>query len=156
GLTGAIDAARLALAEELAEPGYHAQGLPALRQRIADRFTARGLPTTPEQILVTSGAHHAFVLVLRMLAAPGDRVLVELPTYPNALDAIRAAHAVPVSVAMTEEGWDLDGIEAALRQAAPRLAYLIVDFQNPSGFRLDTDGRRRLAAALRRGRTPAV
>jgi DNA-binding transcriptional MocR family regulator len=156
GLAGAVDAARLALAGQLAEPGYHAQGLPALRARIADWFTARGLPTAPGQILVTSGAHHAFVLVLRMLANPGDRVLVELPTYPNALDAIRTAHATPVPVAMTDEGWDLDGIEAALRQAAPRLAYLIVDFQNPSGFRLDAEGRRRLAAALRRARTPAV
>jgi DNA-binding transcriptional MocR family regulator len=53
-------------------------------------------------------------------------------------------------------GWDLDGIEVALRQAAPRLAYLIVDFQNPTGHRLDSANRERLATALRRTRTPAV
>jgi DNA-binding transcriptional MocR family regulator len=57
---------------------------------------------------------------------------------------------------MTNDGWDLDGMEATLRQAAPRLAYLIVDFHNPTGHRLDTAGRQRLAAAFRRARTPVV
>ncbi len=105
-------------------------------------------------MLVTNGAHHGFAMALRLLVGPGDRVLIEQPTYPNAIEAIRAAHAIPVPVAMTEDGWDLDGVEATLRQAAPRLAYLIVDFQNPTGFRLDEAGRDRLGAALRRAQDP--
>jgi len=156
GIEAAVDAARPRLAAELAGHGYYELGLPALRARIAERFTTRGLPTTADQVLVTNGSHHVLALALRMLAGPGDRVLIEHPTYPNSIDAIRAAHAVPVPVAMTEDGWDIDGIEMALRQAAPRLAYLIVDYQNPTGFRLDAAGRERLAAALRRTRTPAV
>jgi DNA-binding transcriptional MocR family regulator len=83
----------------------------------------------------------------------------EQPTYPNALEAIRAAHAITVPVALDAtggHGWDIAGIEAALSQAAPRLAYLIVDFQNPTGLRLDADGRERLASALARARTPVV
>ncbi|HEY8372123.1 MAG TPA: PLP-dependent aminotransferase family protein [Pseudonocardiaceae bacterium] len=155
-VASAIDTARLRLPELLGGTGYHLQGLTVLRERIAARFTARGLPTTPDQILVTSGAQHAFVLVLHLLAGPGDRVLVEHPTYPNALEAVRAHHAHPVPVAMADEGWDLDALEATLRQTAPRLAYLIPDFQNPTGLRLDAEGRERLAAALRRSRTPAV
>ena len=43
--------------------------------------------------MVTAGAQHALTLLLRLLAGPGDRVLVEHPTYPNALDAIRAIGA---------------------------------------------------------------
>jgi DNA-binding transcriptional MocR family regulator len=156
GIAAAVDAARPRLAAELTGHGYYEAGLPELRERIAARFTARGLPTTPDQVLVTNGSHHVLAMAMRMLAGPGDRVLIEQPTYPNAIDAIRAAHAIPVPVAMAEDGWDLDGIEVALRQAAPRLAYLIVDFQNPTGHRLDSANRERLATALRRGRTPAV
>jgi DNA-binding transcriptional MocR family regulator len=159
GMIGAVDAARLGLADHLGSHGYQERGLLGLRERIARRYTERGLPTTAAQVMVTNGAHHAFVLVLRMLAGPGDRVLVDQPTYPNALEAIRAAHAIPVPVALDptgERGWDVAGIDAALRQAAPRFAYLVVDFQNPTGLRLDTGGRERLAAVLSRARTPVV
>jgi DNA-binding transcriptional MocR family regulator len=156
GIATAVAAAQPRLAAELSGNGYYELGLPELRQRIAERFTARGLPTTADQVLVTNGSHHVLAMALRMLTGPGDRVLIEQPTYPNAIDAIRAAHAIPVPVAMTDDGWDLDGIEVALRQAAPRLAYLVVDFQNPTGFRLDEAGRARLGAALKRTRTPVV
>ncbi|VVJ23965.1 Transcriptional regulator [Amycolatopsis camponoti] len=159
GLAAAVDAARVGLADHLGDHGYQERGLLGLREKIARRYTERGLPTTPAQVMVTNGAHHAFVLVLRMLAGPGDRVLVEQPTYPNALEAIRAAHAIPVPVALDPtgaRGWDIAGVDAALRQANPRFAYLVVDFQNPTGLRLDTEGRRRLGTVLARARTPVV
>ncbi|MGW4484002.1 MocR-like transcription factor YczR [Amycolatopsis sp. NPDC004368] len=157
GLINAVDAARRDLVEHLSGNGYLTGGLPLLRERIAERYTARGLPTAPEQVMVTAGAYSAFVLCLRMLAGPGDRVLLEQPTYPNAIDAVRAAHALPVPVALHPvRGWDLTGIEAALRQAAPRFGYLVVDFQNPTGLRLDAAGRERLGGLLARSRTPVV
>jgi DNA-binding transcriptional MocR family regulator len=156
GLTAAAEAALPRLAAELTTHGYHEQGLPDLRERLARRYTERGLPTTPDQILVTSGAHAAFAMALRLFVGPGDRVLIEQPTYCNAIEAIRAAHAIPVPVAMADDGWDIEGVEATLRQSAPRLAYLIVDFQNPTGHRLDAAGRQRLATAFRRARTPVV
>lgn len=157
GLVPAVDAARRRLVDHLGENGYHVLGLRILRERIARRYTERGLPTNPDQVMVTNGAHHAFVQILRMLTGPGDRVLVEQPTYPNTLEAIRAAHAVPVPTALDPvAGWDIVGIEATLRQASPRLAHVVVDFQNPTGLRLDGEGRERLAAALSRARTPVV
>lgn len=157
GMLPAVDAARCRLVGELSGHGYSDRGLPELRERIAERYTVRGLPTTPEQIMVTNGAHHAFVLALRTFIGPGDRILVEQPTYPNALEAVRAAHAIGVPVPVdAEHGWDIAGLEAALRQAAPRLAYLIVDFHNPTGLRMDAEDRQRLGSVLARSRTPAV
>ncbi|RZQ64467.1 PLP-dependent aminotransferase family protein [Amycolatopsis suaedae] len=156
GLVPAFDAARQRLPEQLSKTGYTGLGLLDLRERVAQRYTDRGLPTTPDQVMITNGALHAFVLALRLLAGPGDRVLVEQPSYPSAFEAIRAAHAVPVPVALGERGWDLAGIEAALRQAGPRLAFLIPDFQNPTGLRLDAEGRERIGTALARARTPVV
>jgi DNA-binding transcriptional MocR family regulator len=155
-MMAAVEVAARRLPALLGGHGYQPQGLPELRAAVAARFQARGLPTTADQIVVTTGAHHAFVLILRLLVHPGDRVLLEQPTYPNALDAIRASFARPVGVAMTDDGWCLDGIDAALRQSAPRLAYFVPDFHNPTGHRMDADTRARLAAALRRTRTMAV
>ncbi|OZM70315.1 GntR family transcriptional regulator [Amycolatopsis antarctica] len=172
GLTAAVDRSRRHLGEELARHGYCDLGLRDLRERIAERYTARGLPTTRKQVMITNGAHQAFVVALRMLAGPGDRVLVEQPSYPNALEAIRASHAITVPVGIgpfigdaegpgevataIPAGWDFAGIEAALRQAGPRLAYLNVDFHNPTGLRLDAEGRQRLGSVLARSRTPTV
>lgn len=155
-LCAAVDRARVRLPEHLTGHGYQPHGLPLLRERIAERFTQRGLPTTPEQVLVTHGAQHAFALVLRMLVSPGERVLVEHPTYPNALEALRGLHARPVAVPMVEDGWDLELLAATLRQTSPRLAYLLPDFHNPTGVRLDAEGRARLARALARTCTNAV
>lgn len=156
GLAAVAEAVRPAFAAQLADHGYHPQSLLELRRRIAERFAARGLPTTPEQILVTHGAQHAFALVLRTVTSPGDRVLVEHPTYPNALDAVRAVHARAVPVALDRTGWDVEALDAALRRSAPALAYLIPDFQNPTGMRMPAAIRREVAALLRRSRTPVV
>lgn len=140
------------LVEHAHTPGYHPYGLPALRAAIAERFTARGLPTVPEQILVTSGAQHALTLVLGLLCHTGDRVVVENPSYPNALDAMRRARLRTVSVPVTDAGWDIEIIESTLRQTVPQLAYLIPDFHNPTGLLMpDGDRGRVLHAAARSG-----
>ena len=141
--------------------GYDLLGLPALRSAVARRFTDRGLPTTPDQVLVTGGGMAAIALVLAALVSPGDRVLVEHPTYPNALDAVaaRGARAVPVPLDLTTcgpEAWDLELVTATVRDAAPRLAYLIPDHQNPTGALLDDRGREQLVALARRTATPLL
>ncbi|MBK0866180.1 PLP-dependent aminotransferase family protein [Saccharopolyspora sp. HNM0986] len=155
-LTTALDRARCLLPEHLSGHGYQAFGLPELRELIAASYARRGLPTNPQQILVTNGAQHGFALVLRALVSPGERVLVEHPTYPNPLQAIRGVGAEAVAVPMLAQGWDLELMSATLHQANPKLAYLIPDFQNPTGIRMGADGRERLAGMLRRTRTPAV
>uniref|UniRef100_UPI00278BCFA9 aminotransferase-like domain-containing protein n=1 Tax=Streptomyces venezuelae TaxID=54571 RepID=UPI00278BCFA9 len=129
--------------------GYHPYGLPALRAAVAARYTARGLPTRPEQILVTSGAQQALSLVLALLGRPGDRVLAENPSYPNALDAMRGRMLRVTPVPVTEAGWDTGLVDAALRQTAPRMAYLIPDFHNPTGRLMPQEQRRELARSAR-------
>ncbi len=139
--------------------GYDALGVGALRGAIAARYSAAGVPTTSAQILVTSGAQHALNIVLRTLTGRADKVLVENPSYPNALDAIRAAGCRPVPVAMPpawhegqaaagpSAGWDLEAMESTLQQQRPAIAYVVPDFHNPTGRLMPDPHRRRLVRA---------
>jgi DNA-binding transcriptional MocR family regulator len=160
GVAAAYERALSALPSYLASDGYLPSGLPALQALIAESYARRGLPTSPEQIVITSGALAGVAIVARALSRPGDRVMIESPVYPNAIEALRLGGGRPVSSPLGDplgdEGWDLDGIEATLRQTSPHLAYLIPDFQNPTGFLMPDADRARYAAALRATRTIAV
>ncbi|MCX4957145.1 PLP-dependent aminotransferase family protein [Streptomyces virginiae] len=149
GLAAAFAWAAPRLPRLARDPGYHPFGLPDLRSAVADRFTRRGLPTRPEQILVTAGAQQAFSLVVSLLCRPGDRVVTENPTYANALDALRHARLRTGSIAVSDAGWDLEIAESTLRQTVPRLAYVIPDFHNPTGALMPPEQRLRLLAATR-------
>jgi DNA-binding transcriptional MocR family regulator len=130
-------------------PGYDPAGLGRLRETVAARYTARGLPTRPEQIMITAGAQHALNLLVEELMSPGDRVLVESPTYPHALDALRrrGARLIPVGV---NAGWDVELIATSMRQTAVRFAYVNADFHNPTGRLMDDERRAALVAAVKR------
>jgi DNA-binding transcriptional MocR family regulator len=137
--------------------GYDAFGLPVLRSTVADRFEGRGVPTSPTQILITNGALHGFDLLLRLLIGAGDRVLTELPSYPGALDAIRASAGQLLPVPLTPaRGWDLAHTEAVLRQSSPKLAYLIPDFHNPTGVLVDDEAREVVLGVARQTSTTVV
>lgn len=136
--------------------GHELVGALALRQAIAERYCERGLPTEPDEIMVTTGALHAIGLILTTYIQPGDRVLVEQPTYHGALSAITTAGARPVPVSMTEDGWDLDALEAAVHQLAPNLAYLIPDNHNPTGHTMPAADRKRLAHIITETRTRTI
>jgi DNA-binding transcriptional MocR family regulator len=155
-LADVFETAARELTHWLDHHGYDPLGLPPLREAIAARFCRRGLPTRPEQILVTNGALHALDLTIRAMLPRGRRALVELPSYPVALDALRAAGARLAPVPMSEHGWDVEALEAVVRNQAPALAYLIPDFHNPTGRLMDADARQRVLRVLRDAGTTTV
>lgn len=146
-LYAAFAAALADLPRYLPGHGYATAGLPALRAAIARRYGERGLPTRADQILVTSGSTQALHLVLEALVHRGDRVVIEHPTWPMGIDAVRTAGGRPVPLPM-EEGWDAERLAGAVRRTAPRLAYLVPDFHNPTGRLLDVEGRRAVTGVL--------
>jgi DNA-binding transcriptional MocR family regulator len=156
GIAEAYAAAVAELPACLGGHGYFPVGLPALQAAIAATYDARGLPTRPEQIMVTSGALGAAAIVARALVAPRDRVLVESPTYPNGADALRRVGARFVAAPVEPHGWDVDGMVATVRASRPASAYLLVDFQNPTGLVMPAQDRRRLGSALTRAGTVPI
>ena len=157
-----VPAARAAaedLPRYLQHAGYYPTGLAELRASVAHGYTRRGLPTSAEQIMVTSGTQHALDLVLRLLLPAGAPVLVESPTYPNALAALaaRRARIATHGLATTAgDGWDADLLLGAIRQDRPRLAYLIPEFQNPTGHLMSAALRERVVAAAHASGTDLV
>ena len=150
GLRGAFAAA---LADETAGRSLQystTEGNPELRAAIAARLTARGLPTEADQLLVTSGSQQALTLAAAVLIEPGDRVLVEEPSYLAALQAFQLAGAEVVPVACDGDGLDPDAVAAAEEEHGARLLYTIPTFHNPTGRTLPLERRRALAEVAER------
>ena len=108
-------------------------GLPQLRELLADRYTREGLPTRPDQILVTSGARAAFTLLADHLHDRSRPVLVESPTYQGALAVLQRRRARLTASPVTSDGWDQDRLSHTISTVRPGLAYLTPDFHNPTG-----------------------
>ncbi len=156
GIAEAFEEAVSELPHHLAGTGYSPFGFLELRELLAQRYCERGLPTTANQVIVTTGALAALSLVLRARVGPGDRVLMESPTYPNALASVRDAGARTVGLPLDVGGLDPHALEVALRQGSATLAYLVPDFQNPTGTLVDETTRADVGAALHRQRAVAV
>jgi len=156
-----VDAARAAadrLGAHVGGHGFDLVGLPEVRQAIADRYAARGLPTDPDQIMVTVGAQHAMALLFRTLLQRGDRVVMENPTYPHAMDAVLAAggRLLPVGVD-SEHGWDEPALEQAFTRGNPAMAYLMPENHNPVGATMPIELlERTLAIAAATGTTVVI
>ncbi|MFJ7338707.1 PLP-dependent aminotransferase family protein [Streptomyces sp. NPDC101110] len=128
------------------------EGEPALRDALAARTTARGLPAGPDDLLVTTGSQQALSLLATALLEPGDTVLVENPCYLAALQAFGFAGARIVAVPGDEHGLDPGALEELVVRERPKLLYTVPTFQNPTGRTLPAARRAAVAAvAARRG-----
>ncbi|GHC70174.1 PLP-dependent aminotransferase family protein [Streptomyces violaceochromogenes] len=123
------------------------EGEPALRDALAARTTARGLPTGPDDLLVTTGSQQALSLLATALVEPGDTVLVENPCYLAALQAFGFAGARVLAVPGDEHGVDPGALEELVVRERPKLLYTVPTFQNPTGRTLPA-GRRAAVAAV--------
>jgi DNA-binding transcriptional MocR family regulator len=125
----------------LAGFGLHPAGLPELRALIADRYTEGGTPTGPDQVLITSGALHAWDLLLRTYARPGALVVTEQPTYPGVIDAALAHRVRLRPLPVDGDGWHPEELDAG---RAPALVHVTFDGQNPTGRCADRATRNRV------------
>jgi DNA-binding transcriptional MocR family regulator len=167
-LTAAAPLATAVVAEEVARlsadglagrvsgVGYLPAGLPELRERIAELHSAQGLPTRPDEVLVTTGAQQAIGLAIDLLGEPGQAVLVEEATYPGALDMARAAGMRPVGGPPDGGGVVVDALEELMDRVRPRLTYLVPVHQNPTGSVLSDARSRAVAEMSARYRVPVV
>jgi DNA-binding transcriptional MocR family regulator len=123
---------------------YAPQGLPALREAIAEQISRRGLPTSPGQVIVTSGAQQAISLVAHLFVDAGDFALVESPTYLGCLDVLRARRARLVALPASG-AFDSEAAAALTRRARPSLAFFMPNCHTVTGAAIGAEDRARLA-----------
>jgi 2-aminoadipate transaminase len=126
-----------------------------LREMIARHTSRYGIDVLPENIVITSGSQQALDLLGKIFINPGDRVLVESPTYLGALQAWNAYGAEYVAVPSDENGMLTDSLEEALR-TGPKFIYVLPNFQNPTGVTLALERRRQLVEIADRYGVPIV
>jgi GntR family transcriptional regulator / MocR family aminotransferase len=131
-----------------------AQGYLPLREAITLFLHEQGITAAPEQLLITNGSQQALSLVAMALLQPGDTVIVESPTYANAIELFRWLRVQVLGVPIDEEGIRIDLLEHLLRQQTAQLIYTIPTFQNPSGTTMSGRRRRALLALAERYSLP--
>src|SRR4051794_12630075 len=115
-------------------------GYPPLREWIAQKHE---LPA--EQVIVTNGSMQADAFLFEFLVEDGDLVVVEAPTYDRTLLSLGKRGAEILAIPLEEDGIDVSALASALEAGArPQLAHIIPTFQNPAGYTLSLDKRRRL------------
>src|SRR5437763_1777346 len=103
-----------------------AEGVPALRGWVADRLRQRGLDVTAEGVLITHGSQQALDLAARAFLDPGDRVLLESPSYLAAIQTFDSYEAEYETLPVGEDGLDPDELKARLRNGMqPKLLFIL-------------------------------
>lgn len=133
-----------------------AAGLQALREYLGTDMRSRGINTATDNILITNGSQQAIDLLARSFIAPGDKVILENPTYPGAANAFSALGAKLIGIPIDESGMQLENLEQIIIQQRPKLIYLIPTFHNPTGHTLSFERRHQLMALVRKYRIPVL
>ncbi len=119
-------------------------------------MSLEGLPTRPDEVLITTGGHQGIGLAATLLGEAGQSVLVEEATYPGALDVTRGLGMRPVGVALDGEGVVPEALEDLLERVRPGFVYLVPAHQNPTGSVLSAARSRSVAELSARYRVPLV
>jgi DNA-binding transcriptional MocR family regulator len=137
------------------DTGYSPWGLPGLRRALAALLTEWGLASSAAQIVITTGAQQAISIAATCWVKPGDRVIVDDPTYPGAISAFTAAGAELIGVPVDGGGVRFEPLAAALA-SRPALVYLQSTLHSPTGAVLAAGRRASIAALLAEARVPLV
>jgi DNA-binding transcriptional MocR family regulator len=125
---------RALAAEEVDLGGYgEPKGYPPLRQLVRDLLAERQIAASTEQVLLTQGSSQALDLAARRLVRAGDPVLVDEPGYANLLSSLRFLRARLIGAPRTPQGWDLEALEARVKQHRPKVFFTQPRLQSPSG-----------------------
>lgn len=154
-LPPALQVSAADLADVVPDTGYSPWGLPGLRAAVADQITAMGVPTTADEVVITTGAQQGISASAACWVRPGDVVVVDDPTYPGAVAAFTAAGARLVGVPVDGNGVQVRALADALRRA-PTLVYLQSTVHSPTGAVLRAARRESIAELVARHRVPLV
>ena len=133
------------------------EGYQPLREQLAHFMAAKGVQgVAPEQLIVTTGSQQALDLIGKTLINPGDKVIVEGPTFLATIQCFRLYGAELISAPIDGEGVDTEALERLIAEHRPKFVYLIPTFGNPSGALLGLARRKKVLELAVKYQTPVV
>ncbi|MDD5325843.1 MAG: PLP-dependent aminotransferase family protein [Polaromonas sp.] len=148
-----VDGIRQAVNTALTEdPGAALQygateGYQPLREQLAAFMASKGVKDlAPEGLIVTTGSQQALDLLGKTMISPGDKVIVEGPTFLATIQCFRLYGADLISAPIDANGVKTDELEKLIAEHKPKLVYLIPTFGNPSGATLSAERRKQVLA----------
>ncbi len=145
-----VDGIRMATEQVLRDnPGpvlqYGAtEGWNPLREALSTHMAKKGIEARPDEIITTTGSQQALDLIGKTMIDPGDKVIVEGPTFLATIQCFRLYGADIVSAPIDENGVKVDELEKLIVEHEPKLIYLVPTFGNPSGAMLSLARRKRV------------
>lgn len=122
------------------------EGWPSLRQAYLDHLVRpKGVRAELENVMTLTGSTQGIGLISEIFLDPGDRVLVESPTFLSTLNVFRRYDAQPVPVEVDDDGIMVGDLEEKMKKHKPKLLYTIPTFQNPTGRTIPADRREQIA-----------
>ena len=132
------------------------EGWQPLRERLSAFMDAKGATVAPDGLIVTTGSQQALDLIGKTMISPGDKVIVEAPTFLATIQCFRLYGAQLIGAPIDAHGVDVDKLEALIAEHKPKLVYLIPTFGNPSGATLSLQRRQRILELALRTQTLIV
>jgi 2-aminoadipate transaminase len=131
------------------------EGYVPLREMICERSARYGIKIEPENVLITNGSQQALDFIGKLFIDPGDKILVEAPTYLGAIQAWRVYGADFVTVETDQYGMIPESLEELAKQK-PKLMYVLPNFQNPMGCTLTEERRKRIVEIAHEYQIPII
>ena len=157
-----VEGVRMATEAALADnPGavlqYGAtEGFGPMREAAAAFMRNKGASVTPEQLIITTGSQQALDLIGKTMITPGDKVIVEAPTFLATIQCFKLYGAELITAPIDADGVQTDKLEQLIDQHKPKFVYLIPTFGNPSGAMLSLERRKRILEVAARTKTLIV
>jgi len=132
------------------------EGYQPLREGISQHMAGKGATVAPDGLIVTTGSQQALDLIGKTMISPGDKVIMEAPTFLATIQCFRLYGAHVIGAPIDANGVDVDKLEALIEEHKPKLVYLIPSFGNPSGAMLSLERRKRILEIAVRTQTLVV
>jgi 2-aminoadipate transaminase len=132
------------------------EGYQPLREGLSTFMSQKGATVTPDGLIVTTGSQQALDLIGKCMISPGDKVIVEAPTFLATIQCFRLYGAEIIGAPIDADGVDVDQLEKLILEHKPKLVYLIPTFGNPSGATLSLTRRKQILEIAARTKTLVV
>ena len=120
------------------------EGFGPLREELASFMGTKGATVTADELIVTTGSQQALDLLGKTMISPGDKIIVEGPTFLATIQCFRLYGAELISAPCDDQGVNTDALEKLIAEHKPKFVYLIPTFGNPSGALLSLERRKKV------------